>query len=45
MVGMEIRIEGLHRKFKGSYTTQVVLFKVQNNQIAKNISEFHDGTV
>ena len=35
----EIRIEGLHRKFKGSYTTQLVIFKVQNHLIAKNISD------
>ena len=42
MVGMEnweIRIEGLHRKFKGSYRTQVNPFKVQNDLIAKNISD------
>ena len=46
VVGMEnweIRIEGLHRKFKGSYLTQLVLFKVQNDLIAKNLrSEFHN---
>ena len=42
VVGMEnweIRIEGLHRKFKGTYPTQLVLFKVQNYLIAKNISD------
>ena len=42
VVGMEnweIRIEGLHRKFEGSYPTQLVLFKVQNDLIAKNISD------
>ena len=42
VVGMEnweIRIEGSHRKFKGSYPTQLVLFKVQNDLIAKNISD------
>ena len=42
VVGMEnweIRIEGLHRKFKGSYPTQLVLFKVQNDLVAKNISD------
>ena len=41
VVGMEnweIRIEGLHRKFKGSYPTQPVLFKFQNDLIVKNIS-------
>ena len=40
VVGMEnweIRIESLHRK--GSYPTQLVLFKVQNDLIAKNISD------
>ena len=35
----EIRIEGLHRKFKGSYPTQLFLFKVQNDLVAKNISD------
>ena len=35
----EIRSEGLHRKFKGSYPTQLVLFKVQNDLTAKNISD------
>ena len=35
----EIRIEGLHRKFKGSYPTQLVLFKVENHPTAKNISD------
>ena len=42
VVGMgnwEIRIEGLHRKFKVSYPTQLVLFKVQNDLVAKNISD------
>ena len=42
VVGMEnweIRIEHLHRKFKGSYPTHLVLFKVQNDLIAKNISD------
>ena len=42
VVGMEnweIKIEGLHRKFNGSYPTQLVLFKVQNDVIAKNISD------
>ena len=42
VVGMEnweIRIEGLHRKFKGSYPAQLVLFKVQNDLVAKNISD------
>ena len=42
VVGMgnwEIKIEGLHRKFKGSYPTQLVLFKVQNDLVAKNISD------
>ena len=42
VVGMEnweIRIEGLHRKFKGSYPTQLVLFKVQNDLTTKNISD------
>ena len=42
VVGMgnwEIKIEGLHRKFKGSYPTQLVLFKVQNDPVAKNISD------
>ena len=42
VVGMEnweIKIEGLHREFKGSYPTQLVLFKVQNDLIAKNISD------
>ena len=38
MENWEIRIEGLHRKFKGTYPTQLVLFKVQNDLIAKNIS-------
>ena len=36
VVGMEyweIRIEGLHGKFKGSYPTQLFLFKVQNDLI------------
>ena len=32
-------VEGLHRKFKGSYPTQLVLFKVQNDLVAKNISD------
>ena len=35
----EIKIEGLHWKFKGSYRTQLVLFKVQNDLVAKNISD------
>ena len=39
MENWEIRIEGLHRKFKGSYPTQLVLFKVQNDLVAKNISD------
>ena len=42
VVGMEnweIRIEGLHRKFKASYPTQLVPFKVQNDLVAKNISD------
>ena len=42
VVGMEnweIRIEGLHRRFKGSYPTQLVLFEVQNDLVAKNISD------
>ena len=42
VVGMqswEINIEGLHRKFKGSYPTQLALFKVQNDMVAKNISD------
>ena len=42
VVGMEnweIRIVGLPRKFKGSYQTQLVFFKVQNHLIAKNISD------
>ena len=42
VVGMEnweIRIEALHRKFKGSYPTQLVLFKVQDDLIVKNISD------
>ena len=42
VVGMEnweIRIEGLHRKFKRSYPTQLVLFKVQNDLVARNISD------
>ena len=42
VVGMEnceIRIEGLHRTCKGSYPAQLVLFKVQNDLIAKNISD------
>ena len=42
VVGMEnweIRIGGLRKKFKGSYPTQLVLFKVQNDLIAKNISD------
>ena len=39
MENWEIWIEGLHRKFKGSYPTQLVLFKVQNDQVAKNISD------
>ena len=42
VVGMEnweIRIASLHRMFKGSYPTQLVLFKVQNDLIAKNISD------
>ena len=42
VVGMEnweIKIEGLHRRFKGSYPTQLVLFKVQNDLVAKNISD------
>ena len=42
VVGMEnweIKIKGLHRKFKGSYPTQLVLFKVQNDLVAKNISD------
>ena len=42
VVGMknwEIIIEGLHRKFKGSYPTQLVLFKVQNDLVAKNIPD------
>ena len=42
VVGMgnwEIKIEGLRRKFKGSYPTQLVLFKVQNDLVAKNISD------
>ena len=42
VVGMgnwEIKIEGLHRKFKGSYPIQLVLFKVQNDLVAKNISD------
>ena len=42
VVGMgnwEIKIEGLHRKFKGSYPTQLVLFKVQNDLVAKNITD------
>ena len=34
----EIRIEGLHREFKGSYPTHMVVFKVQNHLIVKNIS-------
>ena len=40
VVGMgnwEIKIEGLHRK--GSYPTQLVFFKVQNDLVAKNISD------
>ena len=39
MENLEIRIEGLHTKFKGYYPTQLVLFKVQNDLIAKNISD------
>ena len=39
MENCEIRIEGLHRKFKGAYPTQLVLFKVQNDLAAKNISD------
>ena len=42
VVGMEnweIMIVGLHRKIKISYQTQLVLFKVQNDRIAKNISD------
>ena len=42
VVGMknwEINIKGMHRKFKGSCPTQLVLFKVQNDLIAKNISD------
>ena len=39
MENWEIRIEGLHRKFKGSYPTQLVLFKIQNDLVAKNISD------
>ena len=39
MTNWEIRIEGLHRKFKGSYPTQLVHFKVQNDLVAKNISD------
>ena len=31
----EINIEGLHRKFKGSYPTQLAPFNVQNDLIAK----------
>ena len=41
VVGMEnweIRIESLHRKIKGSYPTQLVLFKVQSDLVAENIS-------
>ena len=39
MENWEIRIEDLHRKFKGSYPTQLVLFEVQNDPVAKNISD------
>ena len=39
MENWEIRIEGLHRKFKGSYPTKLVLFKVQKDLVAKNISD------
>ena len=42
VVGMgnwEIKIKGLHRQFKGSFPTQLVPFKVQNDMVAKNISD------
>ena len=39
MQNWEIKIEGLQRKFKGSYPTKLVLFKVQNDLVAKNISD------
>ena len=36
---LETRIEGFYRKFKGSYPTHLILYKVQNDLIAKNISD------
>ena len=42
VVGMEsweINIECLHRKFEGSYATQLALFEIQSDLIAKNNSD------